>query len=148
MAVGLRNAGATFARLVQTMFNSQLGRNVLAYINDIVVKSIRKDHHLGDLRETFENLRSAGLKLNLEKCTFWVQYGRLLGFVVSKRGIEVETQKIQAIIDMRPPQSRKQAQRLTGRLAALNQFIAKLAERSLPFFKMLKGSDHFKWGTE
>jgi hypothetical protein len=67
---------------------------------------------------------------------------------VSKRGIEVDPQKIQAILDMKPPQNRKQAQRLAGRLAALNRFIAKSAERSLPFFKVLKSSDPFKWDAE
>ena len=90
MPFGLRNAGATFTRLVQTVLSSQIGRNVLAYVDDIVVKSARKSQHLEDLWETFRNLRRAGLKLNPEQCAFGVQSGRLLGFLVSKRGIEVE----------------------------------------------------------
>jgi hypothetical protein len=148
MPFGLRNAGATFTRLVQATLKPQLGQNVLAYVDDIVVKSTRRSQHIEDLRETFDNLRRAGLKLNPEKCVFGVQSGRLLGFLVSKRGIEVDPQKIQAILDMKPPHNRKQAQRLTGRLAALNRFIAKSAERSLPLFKVLKSSDPFKWGAE
>jgi hypothetical protein len=97
MAFGLRNAGATFARLVQIVLKSQLGRNVSAYVDDIVVKSVKQNDHLSDLRETFANLRSVGLKLNPKKCVFGVRSGKLLSFLVSKRGIEVDPKKIQAI---------------------------------------------------
>ncbi|KAM0860250.1 hypothetical protein ACQ4PT_046658 [Festuca glaucescens] len=148
MAFGLRNAGATFARLVQIVLKPQLGRNVSAYVDDIVVKSIKENDHLSDLQETFANLRSVGLKMNQEKCIFGVRSGKLLGFLVSKRGIEVDPNKILAIVNMKPLQSRKQAQRLAGRIAALSRFIAKSAERSLPFFKTLKGTDPFRWNTE
>jgi hypothetical protein len=64
------------------------------------------------------------------------------------KGIEANPDKINAIIDMKPMGSRKEVQRLTGRIAALNQFMAKVTERSISFFKVLRGSDTFEWGSE
>jgi hypothetical protein len=85
-------------------------------------------------------MHRAQLKLNPEKCIFGVQRGRVLGCLVSVKGIEANLDKINAIVHMKPLGSRKEVQRLTGRIAALNRFVANLAERSLPFFKVLRGS--------
>ena len=83
------------------------------------------------------NLRKTGLKLNLDKCIFGIKKGKLLGCLVSARGIEANPQKIAAIVNMKPPASQKQVQMLTGRLAALNRFISRSAEWGLPFFRTL-----------
>jgi hypothetical protein len=93
-------------------------------------------------------MRTARLRLNPEKCVFGVRQGKILGYLVSHRGIEANPTKIQAIINMTPPQSAREVQRLTGRLAALNRFISKSAERSLPFLKTLCGAKDFAWGPE
>jgi hypothetical protein len=77
-----------------------------------------------------------------------VRRGRVLGCLVSVKGIEANVDKINTIVHIKPLQSRKEVQKLTGRIATLNQFIAKLAKRSLPFFKVLKGSSSFEWGSE
>ena len=90
MPFGLKNAGATFARLICKVLANQLGRNVEAYVDDIVVKSKKSFTHGKDLQETFENLRKFSVKLNPEKCVFGVRAGKLLGFLVSKRGIEAK----------------------------------------------------------
>jgi hypothetical protein len=90
----------------------------------------------------------ARLRLNPEKCVFGVHQGKILGYLVSHRGIEANPTKIQAIMDMAPPQSTKDIQRLTGRLATLNRFISKSTERSLPFLKTLRGAKDFVWGPE
>ena len=148
MAMGLKNAGATFARLVQKALYTQVGRNVEAYVDDIVVKSVLASPHAQDLGETFANLRAVGMKLNPTKCVFGVQAGKLLGFLVSKRGIEANPSKISAILDMPPPTSIKEVQRLTGRLAALGRFVSRSAEKGLPFFKTLRGSAGFEWNDE
>jgi hypothetical protein len=74
---------------------------------------------------------------------FGVSRGKVLGCLVSIKGIEANPDKIKAIVCMKPPQSRKEVQRLTGRIAALNRFMAKIVEQSLPFFKVLGGSDTF-----
>nr|ABA96696.1 retrotransposon protein, putative, Ty3-gypsy subclass [Oryza sativa Japonica Group] len=129
MPFGLRNAGATFARLVYKVLYKHLGRNVEAYVDDIVVKSHKAFDHASDLQVTFDNLRAAGMKLNPEKCVFGVRAGKLLGFLVSKRGIEANPEKIDAIQQMKPPSSVREVQKLTDRIAALSRFLSKAAER-------------------
>jgi hypothetical protein len=83
------------------------------------------------------------IKLNPEKCVFGVQKGKVLGYLVYVKENEANPDKINAIIHMKPPQSRKQVQRLTNRIAALNRFMSKLVERSLPFFTVRRGSGSF-----
>jgi hypothetical protein len=144
----LKNARSTFSRLTKTVLESQVGRNIFTYVDDIVVASKNKEDHLADLTETFANMRDARLRLNPEKCVFGVRQGKILGYLVSHRGIEANPTKIQAIINMMPPQSTRDVQRLTSRLAALNRFISKSAKRSLPFLKMLRGAKDFAWGPE
>jgi hypothetical protein len=79
---------------------------------------------------------------------FGVSRGKVLGCLVSVKGIKANPDKINTIFHMKPPGSRKEVQRLTGRIVALNQFISKIGERSLPFFKVLRGSGIFGWGPE
>jgi ribonuclease HI len=142
MPEGLKNAGST-SRLTKTVLESQVGWNIFTYVDDIVVASKNKEGHLADLAETFTNMREARLCLNPEKCVFGVRQGKILGYRVSHCGIEANPTKIQAIINMMPPQSTRDVQRLIGRLATLNRFISKSAERSLPFLKTLRGTKDF-----
>jgi len=83
MLLGLKNAGATYQRLMNKMFAHQIGRNVQVYVDDMLVKSRREDDHLDDLKETFDTLRSYNMKLNPSKCAFGVTTGKFLGFMVS-----------------------------------------------------------------
>jgi hypothetical protein len=131
MPEGLRNAGPTFCRMMMAALKDQVGRNVLSYMDDIVVVSKKMETYLSDLVETFTNMREAKLKLNQEKCVFGITRGKVLGCLVSMKGIEANPNKIRTINQMQPPQSRKDVQKLTGRIASQNQFITKLAERSL-----------------
>ena len=105
MPFGLRNAGATFQRLMHIALGQQLGRNAGAYVNDIVVKSREVRTLIQDLEETFASLRQVDLRLNPEKCVFGVPSSKLLGFLVSHRGIEANPEKVKAIEDMSPPQT-------------------------------------------
>jgi hypothetical protein len=146
MPKGLKNAGKSFSRMSAKVLSSQIGRNVLTYVDDIIVKSTKQEHHVADVQETFANFRRAGLKLNPEKCVFGVKKGKFLGCLVSTKGIEANPSKIEAILQMEPPKSRKGAQMLTGRLASLNRFISRSAERNLPFFEVLKSAEVFQWG--
>nr|CAE03827.1 OSJNBb0013J13.4 [Oryza sativa Japonica Group] len=118
MPFGLRNAGATFTRLVYKVLGKQLGQNVEAYVDDIVVKSRKAFDHAIDLQETFDSLRAAGIKLNPEKCVFGVRAGKLLGFLVSERGIEANPEKIDAIQQMKPPSSTQSIPLKGGRKSA------------------------------
>jgi hypothetical protein len=142
MPEGLRNARCTFNRTIAAVLDTQLDRNISAYINDVVVRNKKREDHISDLRETFANLRKHGLKLNPEKCVFGVRRGKLLGCMITERGIEANPVKIEAIRRMRPPSTKKEVQKLTGSLASLNRFISRSVEKSLPFFKVLKGTEN------
>jgi hypothetical protein len=93
-------------------------------------------------------MQKGQLKLNPEECVFGVSRGEVLSCLVSIKGIEANPDNIKAIVCMKPPQSKKDVQRLTCRIVKLNRFMEKIAERSLPFFKVLRGSDTFEWGPE
>jgi hypothetical protein len=107
-----------------------------------------EENHIADLKETFTNLRRVGLKLNLEKCILGVSKGKMLGYIISAEGITANPNKTKAIISMVEPSNKKEIQRLMGRIAALNRFISKSAERSLPFFKALRSGGKMEWGPE
>jgi hypothetical protein len=132
--------------MIAKVLHSQIGRNVLTYVDDIIVKSTKQENHITDLQETFANFRQVGLKLNPEKCVFGVKKGKFLGCLVSTKGIEANPSKIEAILRMESPSTKKGAQQLTGRLASLNRFISRSAERNLPFFEILKSAEVFQWG--
>nr|AAP54912.2 retrotransposon protein, putative, Ty3-gypsy subclass [Oryza sativa Japonica Group] len=148
MPFGLKNAGATYQRMIQRCFSTQIGRNVEAYVDDVVVKTKQKDDLISDLEETFASIRAFRMKLNPEKCTFGVPSGKLLGFMVSHRGIQANPEKITAILNMKPPSTQKDVQKLTGCMAALSRFVSRLGERGMPFFKLLKKTDDFQWGPD
>jgi hypothetical protein len=103
---------------------------------------------LDDLRETFANLDRYSIKLNPKKCSFGVPTCQLLGYLISKRGIEDNLEKIQAIINMQPLKTLRHVQQLTGRLAPLSRFISKLGEKALPFYRLLRKTDNFTWTEE
>ena len=84
----MKNAGATYQRLVNQMFNKQIGRNMEVYVNDMLVKSKEEESHLDELKETFDTLKQYSMKLNLTKCALGVSSGKFLGFIVSQKGIE------------------------------------------------------------
>ena len=140
MPFGLKNAGATYQRLMNKMFANQIERNVQVYVDDMLVKSWREDNHLEDLKETFDTLRFYNMKLNPSKCAFGETAGKFLGFMVSQRGIEANLDKIRAIVEMAPPRNVKEVQSLNGKVVALKRFVSRATDKCLPFFRMLKKS--------
>jgi dsDNA-binding SOS-regulon protein len=148
MSFGLKNSGATYQRAIQTCFKKQVNKNVEAYVDDVVVKTRNSDTLITDLEETFVSLREYQWKLNPNKCVFGVPSGKLLGCIISHRGIEANFEKISAITKMKAPTCIKDVQKLTECMAALNRFISKLGERGLPFFKLLKHQEKFMWTQE
>ena len=138
----LKNAGATYQRMMTRTFESQLGKNIEIYIDDMVVKSKMVSEHLGDLRAIFQILRKYKLRLNASKCSFGVGSSKFLGYMVTHRGIEVNSNQIKAINNLRSPRNPKEVQKLTGMAAALNRFISRVADRCRPFFLLInKGKD-------
>jgi hypothetical protein len=128
MPEGLRNAGLIFYRMTKAALKDQVNRNILSYVDDIVIASRKKETYISDLIETFTNIHEARLKLNPEKCIFGITKRKVISCLVSTKGIEVNPNKIRALTQMQPLQSRKDIQKLTGRITSLNWFISKLAE--------------------
>ena len=90
MPFGLKNAGATYQHAMKKIFYDMLHKNVKCYVDDLVVKSRKREDHLRDLRRVFDKLRRYQLKMNPLKCAFSVIFGKFLGFFVWHRGIEVD----------------------------------------------------------
>ena len=146
MPFELKNIGATYQRLMNKMFTHQIRRNVQVYVDDMLVKSLRENDHIDDLRETFDTFRSYNMKLNPSKCMFEVTAGKFLGFMVSERGIKVNPEKVQTIMELEPPRTVKEVQNLNGKIAAINRFVSKATDKCLPFFRTLKKL--FEWTAE
>src|SRR3954465_11242366 len=109
---------------MQKCLKEQIGRNVHTYVDDIAVMTSKSSNLISDLRETFDSLRKYKMMLNPLKCVFSVPAGKLLGFIVSHRGIKVNPEKIKAILNIKRPTCLKDVQRLTGCVAAVSQFIS------------------------
>jgi hypothetical protein len=104
----------------------------------VVITTRREESLISDLVETFDNLNKYKLKLNPTKCSFGVSAGQLLGFLVSARGIEANPEKIQVILTIEKPTKLHDVQKLTGRIASLSRFVARLGEKALPFYALIK----------
>ncbi|KAF8054198.1 hypothetical protein N665_1340s0002 [Sinapis alba] len=145
MPFGVKNAGATYQRLVNKMFADKLGVTMEVYIDDMLVKSLVAKDHVRHLSECFDTLNKYGMKLNPAKCTFGVTSGEFLGYIVTKRGIEANPKQISAVLDLPNPKTSREIQRLTGRVAALNRFISRSTDKCLPFYELLRGNKKFLW---
>ena len=139
MPFGLKNAGATYQRLVTKMFRPLIGSTMEVYIDNMLVKSKQHPDHATHVQQAFDILRKYGMKLNPLKCAFGVSVGTFLGFMVTQRGIEANPAQLKAVLQSSAPNSRKEIQQLIGRLAALGRFISRLTDRLKPFFTTLRG---------
>jgi len=148
MPFGLKNAGATYKRLMDRILAPMIRRNVQAYVDDMVVTSAEKDQHVVDLEELFTTITKYNMKLNLEKCVLGVEAGKLLGFLLIERGIKANPDKCATIIGMRSPATVKEVQQLTGRMVALSRFLSVGGDKGYPYFQFLKKNNHFTWTHE
>ena len=148
MPFGLKNAGAIYQRLMDRVLAPMIGRNVQAYVDDMVVTSHERDQHVADIEELFATIAKYKLKLNPEKCVFGVEAGKFLGFLLTERGIEANPEKCVAILAMRSPISVKEVQQLTRRMAALSRFVSIGGDKSHPYFQCLKRNSRFVWTRE
>ena len=140
MPVGLKNAGATYQRLMDKIFADQICRNIEVYVDDMVNKSRNEETLLHDAEETIKTLAKVQMKLNPGKCTFGVEEGKFLGYQISKEGILPNPTKIQEFLESKSPHNLMGVQEINGRLTALGRFIAISAEKALPLYPTLKGS--------
>ena len=141
-----KNAEATYQRLVNRMFQKQIGTTMEVYIDDMLVKSTTAELHIAHLSEAFLILREYNMKLNPAKCAFEVSAGKFLGFIVKNRGIEANPDKIKAVLDMPSPSGIKEVQRLIGKIASLSRFVFRASDKCQPFFQVLKKA--FQWDTK
>ena len=148
MPFGLKNAGATYQRLVNKMFADLLGKTMEVYIDDMLVKSLIAQDHISHLSQSFDILKKYNMKLNPTKCSFGVTAGKFLGYLVTQRGIEANPAQIESIQRIPSPTCIKDVQKLTGRIAALSRFISKSSERCHLFFNTLRKSKTFEWTNE
>jgi hypothetical protein len=148
MPFGLKNAGATYQRAIQTCLADHWGKRVESYLDDVVIKTENSGSFIKDLQLVFNNLRRYRWKLNPEKCVFGVPAGKLLGFIVSHRGIEANPEKNQSYHENGSTTIAEKVQRLTRCMAALSRFISRLGKKGLPFYKLLKKVDKFQWTVE
>jgi hypothetical protein len=131
--------------MMSKVFAEQIGRILKVYIDDMVVKTPEHKDPVPNLEETFNQLRRYDLRLNPNKCTFVVEVGKFLGFMLTNCGIEVNPDKCSAVLNMQSPNTIKEVQQLTGRIAALTCFLPTSARRCLPFFKILRNRMSFEW---
>ncbi|GJR36841.1 reverse transcriptase domain-containing protein [Tanacetum coccineum] len=145
------NAKATYQRLADTIFEGQMGRNLEVYVDDMVIKSKTEPEMIKDVEETLLTFKKVNMKLNLKKCSFGMEEGKFLGYIVTFEGIRANPEKAKAVVNMPSPSNLKQMQRLSGKLAALNRFLSKAAEKALPCLDTLKkctNKKDFHWTTK
>ncbi|RVW87634.1 Retrovirus-related Pol polyprotein from transposon 297 [Vitis vinifera] len=142
------NAGATYQRAATTLFHDMMHIDVEVYVDDMIVKSRDRTDHLAALQRFFERIRQFRLRLNPKKCTFGVASGKLLGHIVSERGIEIDPKKIRAILDMPAPRTEKEIRGFLGRLQYISRFIARLTDICEPIFRLLRKNQPTVWSDD
>uniref|UniRef100_A0A2N9G179 Reverse transcriptase domain-containing protein n=1 Tax=Fagus sylvatica TaxID=28930 RepID=A0A2N9G179_FAGSY len=147
MPFGLKNVGATYQRTMTAMFHDMMHKEIEDYVDDIVVKSKRREDHLRILRKVFDRCRLYKLKMNPLKCAFGVSAGKFLGFLVHNRGIDVDPAKASAIATMKAPTSHKELKSFLGRLSYIKRFIPGLASVTAVFIPLMKKGVPFVWST-
>jgi len=148
MSFGLKNAGATYQRAMVALFHDMMHKEIEVYVDDMIAKSESEAEHILNLRKLFERLRKFKLKLNRTKCTFGVKSGKLLGFIVSQKGIEVDPDKMHAIIEMPNPNTEKEVRGFLGRLNYIARFISQLTATCEPVLKLLRKNQVVKWNED
>ncbi|WRX22815.1 Reverse transcriptase domain - like 10 [Theobroma cacao] len=148
MPFGLKNTEATYQRAMVTLFHDMMHREVEVYVDDMIVKVHKTEDHETNLERLFKRLRKFQLRLNLTKCTFGVTSGRLLGFIVSERGIEVDPDKVQAIRDLSPPKTQKEVRGFLEKLNYIARFISQLTLKCDPILKLLHKHNPGAWNEE
>ena len=146
MPFGLKNARAIYKEPYS--FPWYMHNEIEVYVDDMIAKSRDGESHVANLRKLFEKLRKYQLKFNLSKCTFGVTSEKLLGFIMSSHGIEVDPSKIKAIQDILVPCTQKEVRGLMWWLNYISRFISHLTDKCDPIFKILKKHDFGEWDDD
>nr|GEX38995.1 hypothetical protein [Tanacetum cinerariifolium] len=120
MPFGLKNAGATYQSLFDLAFQSQIGINLEAYVDDMVIKSNDENVLLANIAKMFDNLRRINMKLNLNKCSFGMEEGKFLRYMVTSKDIRENPKKTRVFSNLQSPRTLKEMQSFSGKLAVLS----------------------------
>nr|KAJ0222828.1 hypothetical protein LSAT_V11C200097150 [Lactuca sativa] len=148
MPFGLKNVGATYQRLVDSVFTKQIGKNIEVYVDDMVIKSSHESKMLQDIKQTFRTLERVKMKLNPAKCTVGVEEGQFLGYYVTKQVIQPSPVKVDEFMETPPPGTLREVHGLNEKFTAVSRFISKSAGKAMPLFHTLKGcieKNNFQW---
>ncbi|GAU34623.1 hypothetical protein TSUD_394140 [Trifolium subterraneum] len=128
---GLKNAGATYQRMMNKVFRGEIGDTLEVYIDDMIVKSHEEVDHTIHLQKVFEQARKVNMRFNPEKCTFGIRAGKFLGFYLTERGIQANPYKCRAFTEFPTPNDKKSIQTLNGLLTALSRFALQHLKKAL-----------------
>ena len=145
MPFGLCNAPATFQRLMDQVYKNIAWKFVVVYLDDTIIYSRTFNDHLKHLREVFLRIRKAGLKLNLEKCQFWMQRLPFLGHIITPQGIGPDPGKVEAIKKLIPPRNVSQLRSFLGLAGYYRKFIRNFSEIARPLNELLKKEQPYDW---
>ncbi len=148
MPFGLMNVGATFQREMDIDFSKEIHEFLVIYLDDLTTFSNSDQEHLDHLRQVFLICRKYGISLNPKKSLFGLEEGKLLGHIISKEGIIIDPDKIQAILQVPHPRNIKELQAFLGKINFLRRFIPNLAELIRLLNNMLKKDSKVKWIIE
>ena len=137
MPFGLKNAGATYQRAATTLLHDMIHKEVEVYVDDMIVKAKEREDHLPNLKKFLERIRKYNLRLNPKKCNFGVSAGKMLGFLITQRRIEVDPDKIKAITVMQVPRTEKEVRAFLSKIQYISRFMSKLTMTCDPLFKLL-----------
>ncbi|PKI42438.1 hypothetical protein CRG98_037169 [Punica granatum] len=148
MPFGLKNVGATYQRVMVTLFHDMMHKEIEVYVDDMIAKSKKGEDHLVNLKQLFDHLKKYKLRLNPAKCTFSFKSKKLLGFVVSEKSIEVNPNKVKAIMELPPPSTVREVRSFLGRLNYIARFIANLTDKCQQLFCLLPKNPAVEWDNE
>ena len=144
MPFGLLNVGGTFQRAMDYAFKELSGKFIEIYQDDLMVFSKERPSHIGHLKQVFERCRKYGISLNLAKFVFGIDEGKLLGHIISKDGVKIDPERIEAIKKIPFPKNFKSLQYFNGHINFIRRFIPNLAEYIKPLHKLLKKDAKFE----
>src|SRR3954463_9976184 len=145
MSFGLTNAPATFSRLMNYIFMEYLDKFVVVYLDDILIYSKNEEEHVKHLCLILAKLREHKLYAKYSKCEFWLPKVTYLGHVISKDGIAVTPERIQAILNWTPPKTVKQVRSFLGLASYCHRFVENFSKVAKPLTELLKKDKKFEW---
>ena len=146
MPFGLKNGGVTYQQTMTAIFHDMMHCGLEDYVDDIVVKSKRREEHAQILRRVFERCRAFKLRMNPLKCAFRVSFGKFLDFLVHSKRIDVDSAKATAIATMKLLAMVKELKSFLGKASYIWRFIYSLASITSAFARLLKKRKSFEWG--